>query len=352
LSVNYIKRQLFDQIIMKASDEQYLVLLHRALNGSITPDEAQALAQWRQAAPENEQAALTYALIWERSGAYTPELALDVAADFEQVLSKIKQTQPEAGKRSVFSYERRRWLSAAAALLFLLGAVWVFRAISWPASDLRRETAAADQPFRAVGLPDGTTVWLRGGSTIEFPARFEAGERRIHLSGEAFFEVAPEAGRPFRVRMAGGGLIEVLGTAFNARTGAGAQSVLVQHGTVRFVPEKGAEGVRLTVGMRAEFQSDSRKLLVSKRANFNELSWKNGGLEFVATPLKEVVEDISRHYGVQLSLQQPAMGDCLYTAPRTNQPLEKVLQSLRLIYRFRIEQPGAGRYVLAGGACR
>ena len=337
---------------MKASDEQYLVLLHRALDGSISPNEAQALAQWRQAAPENEQAALTYALIWERSGVYTPELTLDVAGDFVRVLSKIKQTQPEAGKRSVFSYERRRWLSVAAALLFLLGAVWVFRTALWPAADLRRETAAADQPFRAVELPDGTTVWLRGGSTIEFPAQFDAGARHIHLSGEAFFEVASEAGRPFRVSMADGGLIEVLGTAFNARTGAGSRSVLVQHGTVQFVPEKGAEGVRLTAGMRAEFYQEQRQLRVSERASFNELSWKNGGLEFVATPLKEVVEDISQYYGVQLSLQQPAMADCLYTAPRTNQPLEKVLQSLGLIYHFQIEQPEKGHYVLLGGACR
>ncbi len=337
---------------MKASDEQYLALLQRAQNGSITPDEALALARWRQAAPENEQAARAYALIWERSGAYTPELSLDVAGDFEQLLSKIKQAQPEADRRSVFSFESRRWIAVAAAFLFLLSAVWVFRTISWPTADLRRETAAADQPFRSVELPDGSKAWLRSGSTIEFPDRFDAGERQIYLNGEAFFEVVPEAGRPFRVGMAGGGLIEVLGTSFNARTGAESRSVLVQHGTVRFLPEKGAEGVRLTVGMRAEFKSASRQLRVSKRARFNELSWKNGGLEFVSTPLKEVVEDISRHYGVQLSLQQPALADCLYTAPRTNQSLEKVLQSLRLIYHFQVEQPEKGRYVLVGGTCR
>lgn len=333
---------------MKASDEQYLALLQRALNGLITPDEAQALAHWRQAAPENEQAARAYTLIWERSSAYTPELSLDVAGDFEQLLSKIKQAQPEADRRGVF----RRWMAVAAALLFLVGAVWVFRTSGWPTADLRREMAAADQPFRAVELPDGSKAWLRSGSTIEFPDRFDARERRIYLNGEAFFEVASEAGRPFRVGMAGGGLIEVLGTAFNARTGAESRSVLVQHGTVRFLPEKGAEGVRLTVGMRAEFKSASRQLRVSKRASFNELSWKNGGLEFVATPLKEVVEDISRHYGVQLSLQQPALADCLYTAPRTNQSLEKVLQSLRLIYHFQVEQPEKDRYVLVGGTCR
>src|SRR5690606_1770231 len=63
-------------------------------------------------------------------------------------------------------------------------------------------------------LPDGTKVWLNTASTIRYPVVFTGSERNVSLSGEAYFEVAPDVSRPFKVE-ANGSVIKVLGTYFN-----------------------------------------------------------------------------------------------------------------------------------------
>ena len=68
-------------------------------------------------------------------------------------------------------------------------------------------------------LSDGSTVWLHGGSTLTCDARFAAGERRVKLRGEGFFEVAKDSERPFTVEVEGLE-ISVHGTKFNVRTAA------------------------------------------------------------------------------------------------------------------------------------
>jgi transmembrane sensor len=340
---------------MKASEEKYLLLLQRSFTGELTPEEARVLSDWRQAAPEHERTARTYMLIWERSSAFAPAAELDIEGDFQMMLTRLEAARSAPLERRFLLHGRRRqWLSVAALFLFLAAAVWFYKRYTLPAAALHIETAQSDQAFRMIDLPDGSRVWLRGGGRIEYPVQFAALERRIRLDGEAFFEVQHQPRRPFLVTTASGGVVEVLGTEFNVRSsnGGSAQSVLVKRGKVRFLPEQGSKGVVLTTGMRAEYHTAKRRLLVAERKTLNELSWKTGGLEFVSTPLEEVVEDIGQHYGVTVELRNPGMASCLYTAPLTNQPLEKVLQSLSLIYRFKIEQPANGRYLLVGGSCR
>src|SRR5690606_29878165 len=63
-------------------------------------------------------------------------------------------------------------------------------------------------------LSDGTRVWLNAATSVRFPAAFADSARRVELSGEAYFEVAHDAKRPFEVRSAGQA-VRVLGTRFN-----------------------------------------------------------------------------------------------------------------------------------------
>src|SRR5690606_17382011 len=65
-----------------------------------------------------------------------------------------------------------------------------------------------------ITLPDGTHVWLNAASSLEYPMAFTGSERRVIVKGEAYFEVAHDATKPFKVET-DGQLIEVLGTHFN-----------------------------------------------------------------------------------------------------------------------------------------
>ena len=65
-----------------------------------------------------------------------------------------------------------------------------------------------------VQLADGTQVWLNAASTLQYPASFNGSDRTVTLTGEAYFEVAQDASKPFFVKV-NGMTVQVLGTHFN-----------------------------------------------------------------------------------------------------------------------------------------
>ncbi len=66
-----------------------------------------------------------------------------------------------------------------------------------------------------LALSDGTKVWLNAGSSIRYPVVFNKKERYVEVSGEVYFEVTKNTRSPFRVSVAGRETVEVLGTSFN-----------------------------------------------------------------------------------------------------------------------------------------
>src|SRR5690606_24788005 len=72
-------------------------------------------------------------------------------------------------------------------------------------------TTPKGRQFQLV-LPDGTKVWLNAASSVRYPTVFMGSERQVQVTGEAYFEVASDARKPFKVMITGQPPIEVLGT--------------------------------------------------------------------------------------------------------------------------------------------
>jgi ferric-dicitrate binding protein FerR (iron transport regulator) len=92
-------------------------------------------------------------------------------------------------------------------------------------------------------------------------------------------------------------------------------------------------------------------MLVTKATSMNELSWHTGGLEFVSTPLSEVMLDLEKYYGVKITLENSALQGCLHTAPLTNTSLDEVLGTLEVAYGLRASKTADNEYRLSGGNC-
>jgi transmembrane sensor len=115
-------------------------------------------------------------------------------------------------------------LSMVAACLILVFAPGVLL-------QLQASHTTATAEIRSLRLEDGSTVQLGPASAID--VAFEAGVRRVHLlKGEAFFQVVPDASRPFVVQ-SGEVRTTVVGTAFDVRWSAGNTEVAVRSGIVR-----------------------------------------------------------------------------------------------------------------------
>lgn len=145
-----------------------------------------------------------------------------------------------------------------------------------------------------VDLPDGTRVWLNAASSLTFPFAFNGlAERRVTLSGEAYFEVAKDAHKPFIV-VSRGQTIEVLGTYFNVNAyqdEPGIKTTLVE-GAVK------VNGRQLAPGQQSVLREG--KISVVNVEPATETAWKNGEFIFNGQDFKTVMRMISRWYDVDV----------------------------------------------------
>ncbi len=330
----------------------FTLLLHKRFTGEITPSESAALDAWLEQSPQNAQLADQYLRVWaEAPEGRTHDFRLDMNAEFRRLLVRLDGADRRTPAKTVTI--GRMWMRVAAAVAFLLVATWGYRQFMAPASDVTVENTPMHGGNRLVVLPDGSRVWLRQNATIKYPEQFFAHERRVELTGEAYFDVAHRAEQPFRIGLEHGGLVEVLGTQFNVRAAAGADEtcVLVRSGKVRYAPTGKSESTILRANDRAVFSRKSAHLSLTKAHTLNELTWQTGRLEFDSTPLRYVLADLEKHYGATIEVQNKEMLDCVYSNTLTVQTLDEVLESFSLIYRFKVSYPASGRYRLEHGKC-
>jgi ferric-dicitrate binding protein FerR (iron transport regulator) len=155
-----------------------------------------------------------------------------------------------------------------------------------------------------VRLPDGTQVWLNAASSITYPTAFAGKERSVTISGEAYFEVAPDPRKPFLVRVNDLD-VKVLGTSFNINgygDEPGINTTLLQGGVAvsrrgRLVVLKPGQQARATNGPATV----NGGLSVSKAVDIEQvMAWKNGLFKFSGTSLSEIMRQVQRWYDVDV----------------------------------------------------
>ena len=155
-----------------------------------------------------------------------------------------------------------------------------------------------------VTLPDGSKVWLNAASSIRFPTVFSGTERRVEVSGEAYFEVATNKTMPFRVAVdypSSGKVMEVdvLGTQFNIMAYEEEKMVktTLLEGAVKAV--KGDEGKVLHPGQQAQLKDGVLRVLNNADTE-DAVAWKNGRTLFAGEDIEAIMRKISRWYDVDV----------------------------------------------------
>ncbi|NLR78433.1 FecR family protein [Chitinophaga eiseniae] len=155
-------------------------------------------------------------------------------------------------------------------------------------------------------LSDGSQVWLNAASSISYPVAFNAKERIVTVSGEAYFEVAPRDGQPFKIHT-GKQEIVVLGTHFNVKAYPDDPeiSTTLLTGSVKVTNTiSGATGV-LKPGQQARIINNSGGLDIQPVHPDDAISWKNGYFLFDNQDIKSIMKIISRWYDVDIEYREP-----------------------------------------------
>lgn len=154
-------------------------------------------------------------------------------------------------------------------------------------------------------LPDGSKVWLNAASSLRFPVNFAANERRVELTGEAYFEIAKVSSRertqgplPFRV-FVNDIQVEVSGTRFNvmAYQEEKAINTTLLEGSVKVI--RAAESVLLKPEQQATL-SKSGELKVVQVDIQQAVAWKNGIFHLTGADIGTIMRQVSRWYDVEV----------------------------------------------------
>lgn len=182
-------------------------------------------------------------------------------------------------------------------------------------------------------LPDSSRVWLQLGAKITYPAKFSRNRRPVTLAGEAFFDVARDPSRPFTVRTTAAE-VEVLGTRFdvNAPAEGSVTEVALESGSVALrLSGKEDEAVKIRPGELAVANLGDATIAVTPTDPYLYSVWKEKELVFRARPLGDILKVLEKAYGVDIRLENEALGRTLYTGRfKRSLPLEEVLAIIRM----------------------
>lgn len=143
-------------------------------------------------------------------------------------------------------------------------------------------------------LPDGTKVWLNAASSLRYPTAFTGSERKVEITGEAYFEVAKNAAMPFRVKISQEATVEVLGTHFNINAYADEAAIrtTLLEGKIKVmdVVLNPGEQAQITTGIQINRHVDTSAVM----------AWRYGLFNFEGQNLKEVMRQLSRWYDIEV----------------------------------------------------
>jgi transmembrane sensor len=240
----------------------------------------------------------------------------------------------------------QRWYSKAAILVIvaLSGALlysWLGKA---PAVSRRNADAVFEkqvnntQQAKTFVLSDGSTIVLQPRGILEYPVKFAGNLREVYLTGEAFFEITRDPGRPFLVH-AHEIVTRVLGTSFTVRNSEHEKKIVVSAKTGNVVvfrerhrvnaPDEAVVGVVLTPNQQVVYLRTEMKMIKSLVENPDILiPVAIHESEFTGAPVKKVMEFLEKIYGVNIVYDEEVLLNCYVSISLTDAPFHEKLKRI------------------------
>jgi transmembrane sensor len=305
-------------------------LIFQYSEGTISPDETEELLSWIEKDTENKKY-------------FKEQIAVLRNVQTSLVHFNAKKGLSEFHKltRKVPHYSlpiRLIAIAASIVLILIVGKVSINQL-----SDSTPEVIeyAAQKRNLTERLDDNTEITLSRNSVLLKPKQFTRKNRKVRLTGKAFFEVAKDKNRPFIINC-GNIDITVIGTAFEVETDTIANwvKVAVSNGIVSVKNKKSDLKKNVTEGMQVKVSQRGVLLDESKIKNENYLSWKTGILIFNNTPMAGVAEELAKLYGKKIIFKDENLENENITTKIDNQPISEVTMMLEVILNAKIDERG------------
>lgn len=284
-------------------------LIDRFLAGEATSDEREQVSRWADTNAHNS-AFLREASELNLAGARTRRV------DTAQAWQRVNPSARNIDAPRSTQHATRRWIGVSSLAALTIAALIFVTKSEQPNGVRQNETVGKTYVTRpgqkaTVTLDDGSRIILAPGSrlTAHIPDGRAAGERRMEIDGQAMFVVVHDTRRPFSVK-SGNTVTRVLGTSFVVRKYSDDMSatVVVTEGKVSV-----AQSI-VVAGQGLQFQDNQQVRVLSDREIATSVEWTAGRLTFDETPIPQALKELSRWYGVEFRLDDPALAAGKLTA--------------------------------------
>lgn len=310
-------------------------VVKRFLEGKERKGDKNQIINWFSDIRFEEDIRKTYRLYWDELAEDKEEC--DGSVILGRIYHKMKNDEfkKPPGKKGIVRI--LNVISKVAAVLFipLVVYLWINKGSDSP---ITAETAYSEiySPFGTrtmFYLPDGSTGWLNGGSTLGFSTQFREKTREVFLDGEAYFDVVTDSKKPFVVK---GEHTDVLayGTSFNVQTYREDPEIKVTlvSGNIELLAK--IDGVKLSLAdlkpdQMCVYNPDQRQYQIETADVKEVTAWTEGKLAFRNETFTEVVKKIKRWYNVELFIMDEALRSYSYQATFVDETLDEVLKLLQ-----------------------
>lgn len=287
------------------------------------PEAEAACAEWRAADPAHEAAWREVSAVWNAA----PSLGTLIGDDWRDEVERIGDSPFGRARHWALRGGGRVVLPLAMAASLVLAIVLPQRGAPAP---LEVRTAIAET--RVVPLEDGSRMTL--GARSDAQVRFASTEREVVLeSGQAFFEVAHDADRPFIV-LAGNAEIRVTGTRFDVRRSGDNVQISVLEGRVEVRRRQvdaprpaGSPAVVLTAGERSSLEG-GQTFTPEQRAPVTPGEWRSGRLYYSEARVSDIVADVQRYSDRPIRLASAEVGAMRVTTSFRSDDIDQFIANL------------------------
>lgn len=303
------------------------------IKGEITSDiETVEILDWIESSPENQKQYNQLKNIWVVTGLDHPDQVSIPRFPFpETKWIYIRNNLPG----SILKY------AAVFILAFMLGSLSLYFINRSERAELSSLYNTIDVPYgerSQITLYDGTKVWLNSGTKFRYPVAFSKETRDVFIEGEAYFDVAKDAERPFVVR-AGQLKIQVLGTRFNVCAYANDNEVAttLDEGSVNAMNTANSKGVKLNPGEQVILNCKTNELKLQQVKTELFTCWKENLLKYENAPFEEVIKKMERWYDVKIIVDPAINTKERYTMTIKTESLREMLHLVSRTTKLKFE---------------
>ncbi|MEP5612458.1 MAG: FecR domain-containing protein [Cyclobacteriaceae bacterium] len=319
------------------SDHSELIhLTTQKLTGEASKAELSRLDELLFENSENQQAHSELVNTWEGTVKATGFTQKDTDQEWQRLKNSIRHEQSTGRSYSL--------LKIAATVVLAVG---VGLSIYFVKQD-DATRFVADQ-IQTELLSDGSTVTLNAATELSLSSDYGRETREMNLTGEAFFDVEKDTGKPFVIHTPSVD-VKVLGTSFTLRAfpNEPTAEVVVSEGTVEV--SFGGKTIKLEVGEKGILDKNSGQLFKLFNDNVNFMAWKTKVFIFNDVPLEEVIKVLNNAYQSSLVIKGTEVTKCPVTVSFENKSLDSILQVLTTTLNLSIQKTRNGTE-LSGPGC-